>query len=258
MNALLVVLWMIGLAFYVIETTPAAQVSSSVGANAKVGAPSPLTQDPEVLSKNELHPSATLSAHAISADKAPRQTEATGALPPQQNESVNITEPQQQIAKDSENEQGFHPELGEELRVTSQTSIRNGPSSSAELLGTARTGAKLRVRSREAGWVEFIDPSANQSGWISLTDLAPVDRIVEDQSTVRPRPKQPLKVAKLSPKPILKPKQSHPKPKAKPLSPNYAQLPADQEFMPPTRRGLFGLFWKRRFSADAFSSPPSR
>jgi hypothetical protein len=254
MNALLIVVLMVALAFYAIHTNPIRPDGVNPSTQEAITfAPSTVPKYTEALPRPELQliaPVAQQSTHAISPDEAPRQTEATEELPSQQNEPPNITEPQPQPANDVGNEEGFNPRLGQQLRVTSDTSIRNGPSSSAELLGTARMGAKLRVKSRDSGWVQFVDPSANQSGWISLADLGPADRVIEDQSIVRTRPKQPPKMVKLSPKPLLKPKQSFPKPKVKPLSPTYAQLPSGPEFAPPGRRGLLGLFWNRRSSME--------
>jgi hypothetical protein len=110
------------------------------------------------------------------------------------------------------------------------------------------------VKSSEAGWVQFVDPAAKKSGWIALAYLAPAERETDSaqpeqpQSTASARPKQAQKTAKLKP-----PK---PAPKLRQLPPTYAELPADQEFVPPRRGGLFGLFWKRRLTADQFSPPP--
>jgi hypothetical protein len=58
---------------------------------------------------------------------------------------------------------------------------------------------------------------------------------------------QPPKSAKLeTPKPM--PKVAKLKaPKVMPKAKVAAQLPADREFVPPRRRGLFGLFFSRRF-----------
>ena len=170
MNALLIVVFMVDLAFYAVHTNSLRPDGINPPTQeANTSAPSALPKYTEALPRTELHPVAPVaqqSTHAISPDEAPQQTEDTEALPSQQNEPANITEPQPQPAKDLGNEQDFDPQLGQQLRVTSQTSIRNGPSSSAELLGTARMGAKLRVKSRDSGWVQFVDPSANQSGWI--------------------------------------------------------------------------------------------
>jgi hypothetical protein len=131
---------------------------------------------------------------------------------------------------------------------TSETSIRSGPSASAQVIGRAHEGATLRVKSREAGWVEFVDPVANETGWISMAYLEPTNAVGNTP--------QPPKSTKLrSPRPMPKvatlksPKPEHkPAPIMRSTPPNYAQVPADREFAPAPRSGLFGLFWRRRFS----------
>jgi hypothetical protein len=98
--------------------------------------------------------------------------------------------------------------------------------------------------------VQFVDASANKSGWISSAHLAPADRSATVESTMPTQPKQPSKAAKLkSPKPI---------PKVREEPPTSAELPVDQESMQSKRRGLFGLFWKKHANADNFAPPPYR
>ena len=180
----------------------------------------------------------------------------SGASPPTHPAENSESQPSssQPVASDPT----FEP--GEQLRVTAQTSIRSGPTEAAEVIGTAHAGAKLHVKSSETGWVQFVDPGAQKSGWISMAYLAPAERENEfestasaqaeqPQSTPAARPKQPPKTAKLKP-----PKQAL---KVRQLPPTYAELPADREFGPPRRGGLFGLFWKRRLTAEQFSPRPS-
>jgi hypothetical protein len=262
MNALLITLFMIGLAFYLIQS------KFLIPSPSKNSGLSPVTEQAKALPKSQLQPIAPVTAqspHAISPDEAARQAEGAGQVPPQQIEPANITE-----APEPQDVENKNPQRGQQMTVTSETSIRRGPSSSAELLGTAHSGAKLRVETSEAGWVEFLDPSANKSGWVSLADLAPAERKSDAsalgqgahergvlavgrvaapqriQSPEGPRPKQ-AQTAKSSPQPAAKVRQ---------LSPRYAELPSDREFMPPRRGGLFGLFWKRRVAADQLPPPP--
>lgn len=46
------------------------------------------------------------------------------------------------------------------LKITSAVSIRNGPSASADIIGTAYAGAPVRVASRDSGWTQIVDPSS--------------------------------------------------------------------------------------------------
>src|SRR6185436_21131659 len=113
-------------------------------------------------------------------------------------------------------------------------------------VGHARV-LRFESNSREPGWVQFVAPVANETGWISMAYLGPADAVKntapkKTEFKTKPMPK----VAKLKTrKPLHNPVMRH-------IPPTYAQLPPDQEFVPPRRGGIFGLFWKRRLS----DSPP--
>jgi uncharacterized protein YraI len=250
MNRLLILLFMVGWAFYIVQATRTADAVQSEQ-NAKTsGQASPGQQ---AVKQSELQPiarAAVRSPHAITPDEPPQKAVSSGASPPPH--PAENSESQPSSSQPVASEPTFEP--GEQLRVTAQTSIRSGPTEAAEVIGTAHAGAKLRVKSSETGWVQFVDPAAKKSGWISLAYLAPAERENEfestasapaeqPQSTPSARPKQPAKTAKLKPpKPVPKVRQLPP--------PTYTELPADQEFVPRRRGGLFGLFWKRRLTAD--------
>jgi len=255
MNRLLILLFMVGWAFYIVQaprTADAVQSEQNAKASGKA------TPGQQAVKQSKIQPiarAAVRSPHAITPDEPPQKAAmSSGASPPPHPAENSESQPS------SSQPVASHPtfEPGEQLRVTAQTSIRSGPTEAAEVIGTAHAGAKLRVKSSEAGWVQFIDPAAQKSGWISLAYLAPAAREQEStasapaeqpQSTPSARPKQAAKTAKLKP-----PK---PAPKVRQLPPTYTELPADREFVPPRRGGLFGLFWKRRLTADQFSPPPS-
>jgi uncharacterized protein YraI len=68
------------------------------------------------------------------------------------------------------------PSLGasqERVRVTTAASIRTGPSSSSDIIGTAHPGAEAAVVSRESDWVQIVDSVAGKTGWIHSASLAP-------------------------------------------------------------------------------------
>src|SRR5215470_5914562 len=91
-------------------------------------------------------------------------------------------------------------------------------SDSAQLIGRAHAGATLRVKSRETGWV-------------SMAYLGPADAVGNT-----PQPPT-YKVAKFK-----APEHSKFASVTRHSHPTYARLPAEREFVPPRRRGLFGLF----------------
>jgi len=257
MNRLLILLFMVGWAFYIVQATRTADAVQSEQ-NAKTsGQASPGQQ---AVKQSELQPiarAAVRSPHAITPDEPPQKAAVSPEASPPPHPAEN-SESQPSSSQPVASDPMFEP--GEQLRVTAQTSIRSGPTEAAEVIGTAHAGAKLRVKSSETGWVQFVDPAAKKSGWISLAYLAPAERENEFESTASApaeqphstpsaRPKQPAKTAKLKPpKPAPKVRQLPP--------PTYTELPADQEFVPRRRGGLFGLFWKRRLTADQFSPPP--
>jgi hypothetical protein len=247
MNRLLIVLCMVGWALYIVHVNSNSRGGQPALSASNSAQPSIVEQTKALSEQTELQPiapAAVQSPHAISPDETPPKTAANATVPPPQIEPTQNSRPQPISPPQPESSQ----ETGEQLKVTTETRIRSGPSASAQVIGTAHTGAKLRVKSRESGWVQFVDPAAKKTGWISLAYLGPVEARVDARSTVPARPKQPPKVAKAkSPKPTPAIRQS---------TQTYAELPADQEFVPPRRRGLFGLFWRRRLGGDAFSPPP--
>src|SRR5262249_49717153 len=110
---------------------------------------------------------AAQSSHAIIPDASPPQASVNSPAPPPQTENAkSLSQADQESAPPGSSQQ---PE--EQLRVTSETSIRSGPSDSAQLIGRAHAGATLRVKSRDSGWVQFVDPVANETGWISMAYL---------------------------------------------------------------------------------------
>src|SRR5690349_9763372 len=199
--------------------------------------PSPAAQAPVDSIPSELQPipaTAVHSPHAITPDVMPRQVIANAPAPAPQIQPSESANSLPEASQDSAPQQASNQESEEQLRVTSETSIRSGPSDSAQLIGRAHAGATLRVKSREPGWV-------------SMAYLGPADAVENTapkntQFKTKPMPK----VAKLrTRKPLHNPVMRH-------IPPTYAQLPPDQEFVPPRRGGIFGLFWKRRLS----DSPP--
>jgi Bacterial SH3 domain len=183
------------------------------------------------------------SPHAIIPDATPPQASANSPAPPPQTEN---TKSLLQADQESALKPGSNQEPEEQLRVTSETSIRSGPSGSAQLIGRAHAGATLRVKSRDSGWVQFVDSVANETGWISMAYLGPADAA---ENTPQPPKSANVKTHKPTHK-VAKFKTPNHSKFASVIGhrhPTYARLPADREFVPPRRRGFFGLFLSRRF-----------
>ena len=283
MNRLLIGLCMLGWAIYIVQSNSISKAETSLsGSNSA----QPSTTETKASDQPELQtiaPAAMGSPHAISPDENPPKAVTAAAPPPQ---VAPLQNPQPQVEQEAPFKPQVSDEIGEELRVTSETIIRGGPSDSAEVIGHAHTGAKLRVKSREPGWVQFVDPAANKTGWISLAHLAPtearanaplppqtkpkVTNLEQPKSTpiikqappkyveapsAEPKPPKPTPTIKQSPPgyaevPAAKPKPQKPTPTIRQSPPGYAEVPLDQEIARGKNRGLFGLFWKRRISAQ--------
>jgi hypothetical protein len=123
------------------------------------------TSQPDKL--DVLHPAAQDSSHAIVPDtRRPRHRVRTclrlkpqrGVLtPPVKESSPSTTSLPPGHPNDSQT-----PAMPKEevVTITSAATIRNGPSSSADIIGRAHAGAKARVASTEAGWTQIVDPAS--------------------------------------------------------------------------------------------------
>ena len=196
MNRLLILLFMVGWAFYIVQVTrPADAVQSEQNAKAS-GQAAP---GPQAVTQSKIQPGARAevrSPHAITPDEPPQKAAVSSEATPPPHPAQN-SESQPSSSQPVASHPPFEP--GEQLRVTAQTSIRSGPTETAEVIGTAHAGAKLRVKSSETGWVQFVDPAAKKSGWISLANLAPADREPENESTASKQPEQPQPIVSARP-----------------------------------------------------------
>jgi uncharacterized protein YgiM (DUF1202 family) len=59
------------------------------------------------------------------------------------------------------------------VTITSAAIIRDGPSSSADIIGRAHAGAKARVAATDSGWAQIVDPASGNKGWVESSFLAP-------------------------------------------------------------------------------------
>jgi SH3-like domain-containing protein len=59
------------------------------------------------------------------------------------------------------------------VTITSAVIIRSGPSSSADIIGRAHTGAKARVAATDSGWAQIVDPASGNKGWVESSVLTP-------------------------------------------------------------------------------------
>jgi hypothetical protein len=253
MNQLLVALCLIAGIWYLVSTN---LKNDQIGIPLrKESAPAPTLVErykTDPLSSDQLklqppNPAAEQSGHAIVPDQSPAALAAKSESPSQ---PAQLPQP------------GIGPTPGDRLQVKSEASIRSGPSASAQVIGTAHAGAELQVQSRDAEWVQFVDPATKHAGWISLAFLGPADDSVAVPATVPEALTKPSRPANLLGS--AKPRNAQRKPQTtaqhKPVRPprGYAELSRDQEFGPPRQSRFFGLFLRRRLSADELSPYPFR
>lgn len=238
MKQLLIALCMIGGTWFLVST----HLKTNENGNRplvteKVSAQTLVAQNkPDFDQLQPIDPAAAQPGHAIVPDRPP-------AL-------VARSESLSQPAQSSPPEIG--PTPGDRLQVKSEASIRSGPSGSAQVIGTAHAGAKLQVNSRDAEWVQFVDPATKYTGWVSLAYLGPADDAVEVPVIVPKTLKKPSKPSSaLEPAKTRVTQQKH-QAQHKRIRPPvaYAEFPHDQGFGPSRRRERFGSFLSRRFGGD--------
>jgi Bacterial SH3 domain len=99
--------------------------------------------------------------------QAPAQAQALAPLPP----TPEATQPPPGAsAEASPDAKPDHPAF---MKVTSPTSIREGPSVSSAIIGIAHPGAEAQVVSRDSDWVQIIDPGSKKTGWINQSFMEP-------------------------------------------------------------------------------------
>jgi SH3 domain-containing protein len=109
------------------------------------------------------------SPHAILPEKDPPPASPTQSSPSQSDEkSEDAKKPQS--TGDAVPPAGAPPEL---VMVTTPASIREGPSPAAAILGVAQPGAEAQVISRQAEWLQIIDPRSKKIGWVEASFLTP-------------------------------------------------------------------------------------
>ena len=262
MTPFLTTLWITGAAVYLLSTVLFTNAVNLFGPE-EPKTPVPETRQPvESVPKaaNVDQSRATAERrHAISPDQPTYELPTlTAALPPLPQEELTS----QDSAQESSIQNAAPPspsqgegatsallEPSEMLTVTSAATIRNGPSTASKKIGTATAGAELQVKGREKDWVHFVDPSSGNTGWIQSSLLAPAAGAA---GIARPEPTKPTPVKPAKPK-IAKKKPSAPA-EVSPRPRAYADLPVDEEFLPPRRRGP-GLLSRRRMLRDGLMSP---
>jgi uncharacterized protein YgiM (DUF1202 family) len=165
------------------NSVPAQELAASVTAE---------TSQPDKL--DVLDPAAQDSSHAIVPDtpQATASSPPTGATAPSADLptlQVPSADPPVKEASPPANPGGDpSPTMPKDelVTITSAASIRNGPSSSADIIGRAHAGAKARIAATDSGWAQIVDPASGNKGWVESRFLAP-SATTETAATDEPR-----------------------------------------------------------------------
>jgi len=195
--------------------------------------------------------------HAISPDQPPYEspilTAPSSTVPQEELGAPSPSEPIQDLV--------IVPS-SEILMVLAAATIRKGPSTTAKKIGTANAGAKLQVKAREREWVQFVDPSSGNTGWIQSSLLAEASSSEAKEVAAPKAAEIPTAEPRKPTAEAVKPKLVKKRVRQEPGTPTqvterprtYVELPADGEFLPPRRRGP-GFLNKRRMLREGLMSP---
>jgi hypothetical protein len=141
------------------------------------------------------------------------------------------------------------------LKVAKTATIRNGPSSASKVIGTVRPGAEFQVKGRENGWIQFVDPSSGNSGWIQA-NLIEGNGTTSASTEIAPQANAPKKKLvkervrqKQSPADVLAAEKAVPK-----AGRGYAGLPDDEALFFENSKRRTGIFARRRMLREGLMS----
>ena len=111
----------------------------------------------------------TERAHPISPGQLSYETPALSGQPAPLPEVLSSPSPPERV------EELAAVQPVEVLRARANAIIRNGPSTKAKKIGAVTAGTALQVKAREGNWVQFVNSSSGEGGWIhsSLVGLTP-------------------------------------------------------------------------------------
>jgi hypothetical protein len=135
-------------------------------------------------------PQATAEAPSQAPAQAPSQAQAPASLPPAPEATQPAPAASAQASPDAT------PDQPAFMKVTSPTSIREGPSVSSAIIGIAHPGAEAQVVSRDSDWVQIIDPGSKKTGWINQSFLEP-----QAEPSSQPASKEEVEAALAAPAP---------------------------------------------------------
>ena len=152
-------------------TAPTAEVPSpqSPAPSAEVPTPQATAPTAELPTPQATAPTAeapTPQAGESSAEVPTPQSPAPSGTPSLASPENSQTGPQ------SPNDQSPTIVKDQLVTITSAATVRDGPSSSAKIIGRAYAGAMARVAATDSGWAQVVDPASGNKGWVEYSVLA--------------------------------------------------------------------------------------
>ena len=153
-------------------TAPTAEAPTPQAGEPTAEAPTPQATAPtaEVPTPQATAPTAeapTPQAGESSAEVPTPQSPAPSGTPSLASPETSQTGPQ------SPNDQSPTIVKDQLVTITSAATVRDGPSSSAKIIGRAYAGAMARVAATDSGWAQVVDPASGNKGWVEYSVLAP-------------------------------------------------------------------------------------
>jgi Bacterial SH3 domain len=173
----LTTLWLTGAAMYLISTVLFTNAINGLGdkneqepnleVNRQLALPRDFASNEEtaqVQSTASPTSPAPYGTHAISPGQPPYESPDLIVPAAAMGEGNNTSSvPQERTQQASAPPASPEPEV---LEVHQAATIQNGPSSAAAVIGTARPGAQVQIKARENAWIQFVDPTSGNTGWM--------------------------------------------------------------------------------------------
>jgi len=165
-------------------TAPTAEVPTPQATAPTAEAPTPQAGEPtaELPTPQATAPTAELPTPQATAPTAeaptPQAGESSAEVPtpqsPAPSGTPSLASPENsQTGPQSPNDQSPTIVKDQLVTITSAATVRDGPSSSAKIIGRAYAGAMARVAATDSGWAQVVDPASGNKGWVEYSVLAP-------------------------------------------------------------------------------------
>ncbi len=162
-------------------TAPTAEVPTpqAVEPSAEVPMPKATAPTAEVPAPQAGVPSAEVptppapSAEAPTAQSPASSAEAPSPQSPAPSGTPSLASPETNQPVQSPNDQSPTIVKDQLVTIISAAIVRDGPSSSAKIIGRAYARAMARVAATDSGWAQVVDPASGQKGWVEYSVLAP-------------------------------------------------------------------------------------